>query len=122
MTRPSLLLVVDATACVALSAVAFVVAATADTTDLLGVSTAVLVVLGVALGVYAVEAGLVSRRPTRAALRGIAVVNVAFALIVAVGGIAVEPNALGAVLVAVLAAVCLAVAGLVLALRTRVLA
>lgn len=122
MNRPSLLLLVDAIACVGLTALALAVAATADTADLLGVGAAVLVVAGLALGAYAVEAALVARRPTRGALAAIAAVNVAFALAVAVGGLALDPNALGAALVVALTAVCLAVAGIVLALRTRVLA
>jgi hypothetical protein len=75
VVRP--LLAVDAAGCLALGATGLSAAGALDA--VLGVPTALLVVTGLALLAYAVEAALVARRPSRGGLLGLAAVNAVFA-------------------------------------------
>jgi hypothetical protein len=75
VVRP--LLAVDAAGCLALGATGLLAAGALDA--VLGVPAALLVVTGLALLGYAVEAALVARRPSRGGLLGLAAVNAVFA-------------------------------------------
>ena len=114
VVRP--LLVVDAAGCLVLGATGLLGAGTLDT--VLGVPAALLVVTGLALLGYAVEAGLVARRPTRGGLLGLAAVNAAFAAGALALLVAGSPTGWGTVVAVALTAVSVAVAD-VLALGAR---
>lgn len=109
------LLTVDAIGCLALGVVG--VAAAGALEELLGADEIVLVVVGLALLAYAVEAAFVARRPDRRGLLVLALLNAGFALGAAVVAVTAGLTGYGVAVAVALAAVSLVVAELLMIAR-----